>query len=82
MRTGCNAKQATDAGDVDAADGAPGDSVLCVGDAGPVDGGSPAENPAVPGVSRWCSGPQLCDYSNGGWECCVTSGPSATCIGP
>jgi hypothetical protein len=76
---------AADAGDVDASGGTIDYTVLCVGDAGPVDGGSPADNPAVPGVSRWCNGPEVCTAFNGGWDCCVTMGGSpgfSTCIGP
>lgn len=58
-------------------------TVLCVGDAGPVDGGSPAEDPAVPGVSRWCNGAEVCTPFNGGWECCILMSAGVSfCLSP
>jgi hypothetical protein len=79
----CFASSAIDAGEVDSSGYTPNYAVLCVGDAGPVDGGSPAETPAIPGVSRWCNGAEVCTTFNGGWACCVLMGPSfATCVGP
>jgi hypothetical protein len=57
-------------------------TVLCVGDAGPVDA-SLADTPAVSGVSRWCNGPEVCTSFNGGWACCTLDvGPVAMCIVP
>jgi hypothetical protein len=53
-------------------------TVLCVGDAGPTDSGA-----AVPGLSRWCDGPEVCAPFNGGWECCgPTMGTFTPCIAP
>jgi hypothetical protein len=65
----------------DASDG-PNYTVLCVGDAGPSDAAYDADIPAVPGVSRWCNGPEMCTAFNGGWQCCVSIGPTETCIPP
>jgi len=57
-------------------------TVLCLADAGPVDGGTPpAENGDIPGVGRWCNGPEVCTPFNGGWECCVLLGVSM-CVAP
>lgn len=53
-------------------------TVLCVSDAGPTDSGA-----AVPGLSRWCDGPEVCAPFNGGWECCgPTMGTFTPCIAP
>jgi hypothetical protein len=71
--------------DADLVDGPSGSvdyTVLCVGDAGPVDAGSPSDNPAVPGASRWCNGPEVCTPFNGGWACCVQQGVGAFCVNP
>jgi hypothetical protein len=70
---------------VDDASAEPGDlgyTVLCVGDAGPVDAGV-ADTPATPGVSRWCNGPEVCTSFNGGWACCVLNpAPVVICVLP
>jgi hypothetical protein len=53
-------------------------TVLCVADAGIEDDGS-----AIPGVSRWCNGPETCTPFNGGWECCVITGAGVSmCVAP
>ena len=58
-------------------------TVLCLADAGPVDGGTPAaENGDIPGVGRWCNGPEVCTPFNGGWQCCVTGPPISVCVAP
>jgi len=56
-------------------------TVLCVADAGPLDAGYPGP-PAIPGVSRWCNGPEVCTPFNGGWECCVFMAPQSMCVAP
>lgn len=78
----CLAAEEADAAPNDASGYTPDYTVLCVGDAGPQDGG-PADAAAVPGVSRWCNGAEECLPFNGGWACCVLMGaPFATCVGP
>ena len=56
-------------------------TVLCVADTGPLDAGYPGP-PAIPGVSRWCNGPEVCTPFNGGWECCVFMAPQSMCVAP
>jgi hypothetical protein len=57
-------------------------TVLCIADAGPSDAAYDANILAVPGVSRWCNGPETCTAFNGGWQCCASIGPTETCVQP
>ena len=76
------ATDVVDAAPNDASGYTPDYTVLCVGDAGPADGG-PSNAAAVPGVSRWCNGPEQCLSFNGGWACCVTMSPGVSfCVSP
>ena len=66
-----------DAAANDASGYTPNYTVLCAADAGPQDSGS-----AIPGVSRWCNGPEVCIPFNGGWECCVLMHGISFCVNP
>lgn len=59
----------------------PGDlhlTILCVADAGAMDSGT-----EIPGLSRWCNGPEVCTAFNGGWECCTPAqGAFQMCTAP
>jgi hypothetical protein len=61
--------------------GPPDFTVLCIADAGFLDSGS-TDAAAVPGYSRWCNGPEVCQPINGAWECCVTNGVFSMCFAP
>jgi hypothetical protein len=61
--------------------GPPDFTVLCIADAGFLDSGA-TDAAAVPGHSRWCEGPEVCEPINGTWECCVTIGISSRCVAP
>jgi hypothetical protein len=61
--------------------GPPDFTVLCIADAGFLDSGS-TDAAAVPGYSRWCNGPEVCEPLNGVWECCIANGVSSMCFAP
>jgi hypothetical protein len=73
-----------DAATVDSPFGTLDFTVLCLADAGPVDGGTPpADNGDIPGVGRWCNGSEICTSFNGGWQCCIVGpSPISMCVAP
>jgi hypothetical protein len=81
-QTGSACMSEPDSGLLDAGNNPLDYTALCVGDAGPSDAGYSSGVAAVPGVSRWCNGPEVCTTFNGGWACCILMGEISTCVSP